>query len=149
LTLCWSERHSNQEEDLECRPGDSPLAVRKHLHHSSTGPGSRTKSYPFAWFAHCAFRRNRRQAGSDRENGLPQDWTLLPNPNCLRWRLWGRAPPPRGHVRFTDPQNLEPRFQLDSSVRPFNIDEYLCIIMDKYASRKKIRIGDGGDLKKI
>jgi hypothetical protein len=48
-----------------------------------------------------------------------------------------------------DPQNLEPRFQLDSSARAFNIDEYLCIIMDKYASREKIRIGDWGDWKKI
>jgi hypothetical protein len=25
------------------------------------------------------------------------------------------------------------RFRLDSSGRPFNIDEYLCMIMDKYA----------------
>src|ERR1700676_4475413 len=59
----------------------------------------------------------------------------------------GGALPPHGPVRLTDPLSLEPRFQLDSSARPFMIDEYLCITMDKYACTKKIRIGkarDGG-----
>jgi hypothetical protein len=31
---------------------------------------------------------------------------------------------------------------LDSSARPFSIDEYLCIKMDKYASTKRMKIGN-------
>jgi hypothetical protein len=93
---------------------------------------------------------NRRLAGSYAQKPAGRSTS---SPALLKLALMRAMPwaEPRHHTDMFDSRtrNLEPRFQLDSSARPFNIDEYLCIIMDKYASMKKIRIGDWGDLKKI
>ena len=65
--------------------------------------------------------------------------------------LAGRGEPARGANLQTPPppafarsrrshppmQSLASRFRLDTPARPFTIDEYLCMIMDKYASTEK------------
>ncbi len=40
----------------------------------------------------------------------------------------------------------EPRFRLDSWAGPFTIDEYLCMMMDKYAPTRKLLIGKVGSV---
>jgi hypothetical protein len=64
-------------------------------------------------------------------------------------RLWGSArldgaepchhttPVTNEACLIRGPWNPEPRFQLDRLARPFTIDEYLCIMMDKYASTEE------------
>ena len=64
---------------------------------------------------------------------------------------------PRNHTDLFDSptRRVSNRaFNLTVRLRPFTIDEYLCIMMDKYASTKEIewnigKPGDRGDWKKI